>query len=154
MNAYKPSGHSVGESNWHFQFTPAYRRDIFRDTLVRELTTAYLMEAAQNMGLCMASINFGPDHVHMFLEDTRKVSVVDAVHKLKGYSAFKMRKGHRHLFSHKLWGKKFWSGGYFYQTVGTITAASVKEYITKSQSKHWEQPLLPANQKTLVDYSS
>ncbi len=154
MSRYQASGHSVGESNWHFQFTPAYRRDIFADTLVRELTTAYLVEAAQQIGLCVAAINFGPDHVHMFLEGTKKVSLVEAVQKLKGYSSYKMRKGHREIFSDKLWGDKFWSSGYFYQTVGSITAESVKEYITESQSKHWERPLLPANQRTLVSYTS
>ncbi len=154
MSRYQSSGHSVGESNWHFQFTPAYRQNIFADTLVRELTTAYLVEAAQQLGLRVAAINFGPDHVHMFLEETRKVSLIATVQKLKGYSSYMMRKRHRELFSSQLWGGKFWSSGYFYQTVGTITAESVKEYITKSQSKHWEQPLLSASQKTLVSYGS
>ena len=154
MSRYQSSGHSVGESNWHFQFTPAYRQNIFADTLVRELTTAYLVEAAQQLGLRVAAINFGPDHVHMFLEETRKVSLIATVQKLKGYSSYMMRKRHRELFSSQLWGAKFWSSGYFYQTVGTITTESVKEYITKSQSKHWGQPLLPASQKTLMSYGS
>lgn len=154
MNTYTSSGHSVGESNWHLQFTPAYRRGIFADQLTRELTTAYIFEAAKSLGLHIAAINFGPDHMHMFLEDTRKVSVVQAVQKLKGYSSYMMRKGHKELFSNQLWGDKFWSGGYFYQTVGTITSDSVKEYIEKSQSKHWEQPILVPSQKTLISYSA
>lgn len=154
MNTYKSSGHSVGESNWHLQFTPAYRRGVFADQLTRELTTAYIFEAAKRLGLHIAALNFGPDHIHMFLEGTRKVSVVETVQRLKGYSSYMMRKRHRDLFSSQLWGTKFWSSGYFYQTVGTITAESVKEYITKSQCKHWEQPLLPASQKTLVSYGS
>lgn len=153
MNGYTSSGHSVGESNWHFQFTPAYRQNIFADQLIRELATAYLVEAAQKMGLHVAAINFGPDHVHMFLEGTRKVSVVDAVQRLKGYTSYIMRKRHRELFSHKLWGDKFWSGGYFYQTVGTITADSVKEYIVKSQEKHWTSQQT-SNQTTLLGYNS
>ena len=153
MNTYKSSGHSVGESNWHFQFTPAYRRGIFVDQLTRELATAYIFEAARHINLHIAAINFGPDHVHIFLEDTRKVSVIDAVQKLKGYSSYMMRKRHRELFSNYLWGDKFWSAGYFYQTVGTITAESVKEYIEKSQSKHWSQQVR-AGQRTLVNYSN
>ena len=32
------SAHAVGESNYHIQLTPAYRRDIFSDPLVAELT--------------------------------------------------------------------------------------------------------------------
>ena len=107
MSRYQSSGHSVGESNWHFQFTPAYRQNIFADTLVRELTTAYLVEAAQQLWLHVAAINFGPDHVHMFLEETRKVSLIATVQKLKGYSSYMMRKRHRDLFSSQLWGEKF-----------------------------------------------
>jgi putative transposase len=153
MSSYQSSGHCVGESNWHFQFTPAYRRKIFADQLIRELTTAYLFEAAQALGIHVAALNFGPDHVHLFLEQTRKVSVVAAVQKLKGFSSYMMRKLHKDLFQQMLWGDKFWSGGYFYQTVGQITADSVKEYIEKSQQKHWKE-YIEKKQTTLLCYAA
>lgn len=38
------SAHAIGESNYHLQLTPAYRQDIFRDPIVRELTLAYVVE--------------------------------------------------------------------------------------------------------------
>ena len=41
-NELRSSGHTVGETNLHLQFTPAYRRDIFSEPLTRELTTAYI----------------------------------------------------------------------------------------------------------------
>ncbi len=28
--------HSLGESNYHFQFTPKYRRDVFRDVIIKK----------------------------------------------------------------------------------------------------------------------
>ena len=34
-NGLRASGHTMGETNLHLQFTPAYRRDIFADKLVR-----------------------------------------------------------------------------------------------------------------------
>lgn len=150
--AYKVSGHCVGESNWHLQFTPAYRQNIFSDKIVRELTVAYLFEAAQDLNVKISAIECGPDHIHMFLQETRKVSVVEAVQKLKGYSSRMMRKRHMELFEHKLWGEKFWSGGYFFQTVGVVTAETVKEYIEKGQEKHWETN--KREQKTLFNYSN
>lgn len=137
MKAYKSSGHCVGESNWHFQFTPAFRREIFNNSLVRELTIGYLIQASQDLGLKVGAIECGRDHIHLFLQDTRKVSVVEAVHKLKGYSSFMMRRGHHYLFRHLLWGNKFWSAGYFYQTVGVITSETIKTYIENGQEKHW-----------------
>ena len=42
-NELRHSAHTVGETNLHLQFTPAYRRDIFREPLARELTIAYLV---------------------------------------------------------------------------------------------------------------
>ena len=152
MSRYQAQAHCVGESNWHLQFTPAYRRPIFADPLVRELTVAYVMEAAEQLQVRVGAIECGPDHLHVFVQDTRKVSVVQAVHKLKGYASYLMRKRHTALLSHWLWGDKFWSAGYFYQTVGTITAESVKEYITKGQAKHWVPQ--ETQQKTLFNYNA
>jgi len=48
-----------------------------------------------------------------------------------------MRQGHKQLFESKLWGRKFWSAGYFHRTVGAITTETVKHYITEGQKKHW-----------------
>lgn len=149
MKAYKSSKHCVGESNWHIQLTPAYRRPIFSDKSVQELTVAYLVEAAQRLGIQVSAIECGPDHIHLFMQETRMVSIVEAVQRLKGYSSYMMRKGHHHLFKNYLWGKKFWSSGYFYQTVGVITSETVKQYIERGQKKHWAA----ANQKTLFSYS-
>lgn len=150
MSTYQRSKHCVGESNWHIQLTPAYRREIFRDPLTRELTMGYLLEKVRNLGLHLGAIDCGPDHIHMFLENTRKVSVVEAVQELKGYSSYMMRKGHWALFHHLLWGDKFWSSGYFYQTVGTITSETVKKYVAESQGKHWVET---GTQMTLFHYS-
>ena len=63
-----------------------------------------------------------------------------------------MRKGHRFLFKNKLWGKKFWSGGYFYRTVGIVTKQTVKKYVKESQQKHWEHKE-QGTQGTLLRYA-
>jgi len=63
-----------------------------------------------------------------------------------------MRDGHKSLFVNKLWGKKFWSSGYFHRTVGAVNATTVKKYVAESQGKHW-QDKLQVNQKTLLSYS-
>ncbi|KAF0138536.1 MAG: putative transposase [Stygiobacter sp.] len=153
MNTYKSNAHSIGEANWHLQFTPAYRRPIFRDPIVRELTIAYLFEAAAELGVHIGAMECGPDHIHLFVQETRKVSIIAAVQKLKGYTSKKMREAHQPLLREWLWGEKFWSAGYFYQTVGTITAASVKEYILKGQEKHWKGSH-DIRQKTLFNYTA
>lgn len=147
------AAHTVGESNLHLVFTPAYRRDIFRDPLVRELTIAYLMERAGVMGVQVSAIDCGPDHMHVFVQHWKNWAIAALARELKSYASLKMRKGHRELFEHKLWGEKFWSGGYFHRTVGAVTAETVQRYVTESQQKHWEQ-IEHSIQRTLLNYAA
>ena len=151
-NELRHSAHTVGETNLHLQFTPAYRRDIFRDPLTRELTIAYLVERSQQLKVHVAAIDCGPDHIHLFVEDWKNYSIKDLARELKIYASRKMRKGHFSLFSHKLWGVKFWSSGYFHRTVGVVTAETVRKYVKESQKKHWEQRQISA-QQTLLNYA-
>jgi hypothetical protein len=78
--------HSIGEANLHLQFTPKYRRDVFR--------------------------------------------------RLKRVSSRRIRQGCWDSVK-KLWGEAFWSGGYFYRSIGSTTSESIQHYIERSQSKHW-----------------
>lgn len=151
-NDLSHSAHTVGESNLHLQFTPAYRRDIFAEPLVRELTVAYLMERARQLKVFVSAIDCGPDHIHLFVENWKNWSISDLARDLKSYSSLKMRKGHQALFINKLWGKKFWSAGYFHRTVGVVTKETVKRYVAESQSKHWEQRPRGA-QQTLLSFA-
>src|SRR3989344_6893438 len=152
-NELRHSAHTVGETNLHLQFTPAYRRDIFREPLARELIIAYLVEEAQRLKIHVAAIDCGPDHIHLFVEDWKNYSIKDLARELKMYASRKMRKGHWYLFHNKLWGKKFWSAGYFHRTVGVVTAETVRRYVKESQKKHWEQRQF-LSQQTLLNYAS
>lgn len=146
------SAHTVGESNLHLQFTPAYRRDIFAQSLVRELTIAYLLEKANELKVFVSAIDCGQDHIHLFVENWKNWSISDLARELKSYSSRKMRQGHLDLFKNKLWGAKFWSAGYFHRTVGVVTKETVKRYVAESQSKHWEERPR-GTQQTLLHYA-
>ena len=147
------SAHTVGEANLHLQFTPAYRRDVFANPLVRELTVAYLYERAQQLGVFIAAVDCGPDHLHLFIEDWKNWSISSLACELKKYSSRNMRKRHKALFEDKLWRDKFWSGGYFHRTVGVVTAETVKKYVRESQKKHWEHRE-KGTQETLLSYAA
>jgi len=152
-NVLRASGHTVGETNLHLQFTPAYRRDIFSDKLVRELTVAYVLQRAKEMKLEIAAIECGPDHLHLFAKNWKNWKIPVLAGSLKSYSSRLMRKGHKQLFSDKLWGRKFWSSGYFYRTVGAVNAETVKIYIEEGQKKHWREQEQKA-QTTLFGFSA
>lgn len=130
--------HSVGESNFHYQLTSAYRQPIFTDGKIRKLTKAYLLAKAEEMKVIIASVDFGPDHMHFFVANCKNYSVAELIKNLKGFVSRMMRKNHWNLFRHWLWGDKFWTAGYFYRSVGATTSGAIKFYIEHSQTKHWE----------------
>lgn len=152
-NELRSSGHTVGETNLHLQFTPAFRRDIFVDDLVRELTVAYIAQRAQELRVTLAAIECGKDHVHLFVSNWKNYAVSTLAGLLKSYSARMMNKGHKQLFQDKLWGGRFWSSGYFHRTVGAVNSETVKRYITEGQKKHWTAPE-EKRQTTLLHYAA
>jgi putative transposase len=131
------SSHSVGEANYHIQITPAYRAAIFEDPAVKTLTRDYILAAARNHGITVAAIGFGGDHCHVFTVACKNHSAAKVAQLLKGFSSRMMRKHHRDLLIGDLWGDKFWTGGYFYRTVGAVNSNTVQKYVEHSQSKHW-----------------
>ncbi|MBU1103745.1 MAG: IS200/IS605 family transposase [Nanoarchaeota archaeon] len=152
------SSNAIGESNFHIQLTPAFRRQIFRDEQVAELTFACILEKLNELKVVLVAYNFGPDHLHLFVANVRFVSEIELVRQIKGYSSFKMRRHFSSLFKNKLWGNKFWSGGHFYRSVGAVNKETMKHYIEDCQDKHWERASAPKlvedMQKRIVDFST
>ena len=148
--------HTVGESNFHFLFTPAYRRAVFAIEKVRKLVEAYLKVIANELNIVIAAEEFGPDHWHVFLSNCKNYSVPELAQRIKGFISRQMRKNHKKLFEHLLWGDKFWTGGYFYRSVGATTTEAVEFYIKHSQAKHWEivdyEFYKYSNQKQLCEF--
>ncbi len=149
MNELRRSAHAVGEANLHLQFTPAYRRDVFASRVLRDVTTSLFYEQAQRLGIGLAALDYGPNHVHLFVVDWKRYSVAALAQQLKGAVSFALRQDYQYLFDDKLWGEKFWSGGYFYRTVGAVTAETVRRYVAESQAKHWQPK---TQQQTLLFY--
>ena len=133
------SSHAVGESNFHIQLTPAFRQNIFENENVAELTLAYVLEKLAELRVIVVAYNYGPDHLHLFVANVRFVSEVELVRQIKGYSSRMMRKNFWPLFKSKLWGKKFWTEGHFYRSVGAVNKETMKHYIEECQDKHWQK---------------
>lgn len=131
------SRHSVGGSNYHLQFTPKYRRCVFEDIRIRMECERLAMEKAKQLGVDIGAIEFGPDHMHLFVTGCRNYSVSQLVQHFKGYISRYIRLEYANKLRPYLWGDSFWSDGYFYESVGRVTAENVKFYIERQQKKHW-----------------
>ena len=130
--------HSFGGANYHLQFTPKYRRWVFTSRKVQEYCRKTMKEKAEKLGIILSAIEFGPDHVHVFLEGCKNYSASYLAGQLKGYSSYMIRRTCWPEIRAQLWGNHFWSGGYFFETVGRVTGDMVKFYIERQQKKHWQ----------------
>ena len=150
--------HSLGEANLHFQFTPKYRREIFRDEKVKEACEACFRQVAEELGIALHAVEFGPDHCHLFVGACKNYSVAELAQRFKGVSSRMIRQTLWGLVKMQLWGDAFWSAGYFYRSVGSVTSDAIQWYIEHAQRKHWKaldhQAYKELKQKTLTHYMS
>ena len=148
--------HSVGEANIHFQFTPKYRRTVFRDERVREACERSFRRAAEELGVVLHAVEFGPEHCHLFVGACKNHSIAELAQRFKGVSSRMVRRTLWNIVNKKLWGKSFWSAGYFYRSVGSTTNEAINWYIEHAQRKHWKaldhQEYKELKQKTLNHY--
>ena len=131
--------HSYEESNHHLQFTPKYRRRVFREPIIRKVCKGYCFVIARELHITLIAVEFGPDHMHMFVADCKNWSDSQLANRFKGRIAYEVRRRFPEIVRKYLWGGHFWSAGYFHETVGSVTAEARKYYIERCQKKHWGQ---------------
>jgi putative transposase len=155
------SRHTVGLSNYHLQFTPKYRRDVFRDGVVRKKCRDAFEEVAHHLNITILALEFGPEHAHLFIGNCKNYSIPQLAQHFKGFSSKVMRGECWNRIKGKLWGTHFWSSGYFYEAVGRITSETAQFYIERQQGKHWissghdySRYTKTENQATLRDFIS
>jgi len=174
--------HAVVGSNFHLQFTPKYRRDVFRDEVIITECKRIFYEIADRWGVAIKAVAFGPDHrgiclanseipklhsnfedAHLFISGCKNYSVAKLAQYFKGASSRFLRKNYWDRIKGKLYGDSFWSDGYFAESIGRVTSDSIAYYIERQQGKHWKhedydiylrsQQDLDSAQTTLNDFS-
>jgi len=85
-------------------------------------------EVANKPGIIILALEFGPDHIHLFIENCKNYSVPQLARYFKGFSSKVIREECWGSIKRKLWGDKFWSSGYFYEAVGRITSETAQFY--------------------------
>lgn len=148
--------HSVGESNYHVILIPKYRKPLFVHEIIRTKIEQYIREKLEQFGAKLVAIEFGPDHVHMFWTCVKRESLEKIIGQVKGYSGYMIRKVAGLLVREYIWKRGFWSGGYFYRSIGAVTNERVALYIEKSQEKHFlivnKQEFVRIKQTTLASF--
>jgi putative transposase len=130
--------HCVGEAYLHLQLTPKYRREVFENPIIRHAIRGIFSWIAKLLGVTLEAVDFGPDHAHLFIGRWKNYSIPSLAQRFKGRSSFEIRRRMWNDVSKYLHGDSFWSDGYFFETVGSVTADARRFYIERCQKKHWE----------------
>jgi len=151
--------HSKGLSLAHFQFTPAYRRNVFPDDQVKYEIVDCFRKDAEKLGIRVVALGFGPDHMHAYFGHWKNYAIPKLAQQFKGHSSRVVREKHWDRISDKLWGNKFWTAGYFFETAGAVAPENLEWYVAKGQMKHWrnrdefKEVKLIDGQASLLDYN-
>ena len=108
----------------HFIFTPKYRKAFLADAQVAAECERLLRRICSLHQIEIVELAIMPDHVHVFCEIPRRLSVAYSVQQMKRHTSYFLRKRFRALRQEKA----FWGVRYFHRSVGGDRAA-VTRYI-------------------------
>lgn len=110
---------------YHIIWCPKYRRNVLTngiDTRLKELLNNWQEE----LDYQIIEQEIMPDHVHLLIQTTPDVSILNLVKTLKGRTARILRKEFPQLKSRL---PNLWTRNKFIATVGTVSLEVVKQYI-------------------------
>lgn len=130
MDDYNRGGHSKYSVKVHLIFVTKYRKKIFKSDKRADDVKQFLFDAVKKYGYEIVQMETDKDHVHILLEYSPKVSVVDIVKQLKQYSTHQMWCCHEEYLSKQYWKHKIlWSDGYFACSIGQVSQEIIEKYI-------------------------
>ncbi len=137
--------HTKWLCKYHIVFIPKYRRKIIYNQYRRDLQD-YIRLLCQYKGVKIIEGHMMPDHVHLLLSISPKLSVSQFMGYLKGKSSLMMFDHHTNL-KYKFGNRYFWAEGYYVSTVG-LNESTIRKYI-RDQEKHDQV----VDKLTTVEYS-
>ena len=131
---------------YHFVCPIKYRRDVLADGVAQTLKEICL-EIQARFDIHFLEIGTDEDHVHFLIQTVPTASPSSVIQNIKsniGRELFKQRPEIKRM----LWGGKFWSAGFYANTVGEHTEDVIRNYV-HNQGKRYERHY--QGQPTLFD---
>ena len=121
---------SVCNINYHMVWTVKYRRKVLTPDVEKDLKDI-LYKTAADKGFKIVSCEAGDgDHVHCFVTAPPTLSISQIAKYLKGISGKKLFELHPEI-RQKLWNNCLWNHSYYVETIGDVSADTIKAYIAK-----------------------
>ena len=128
--ALRRSAHAVYDTQYHLVWTPKYRKAILEGRLAQRMVEV-LGEIGLAYDIAILEMAVAGDHVHLFCSFPPRLSISQAVSRLKSLSARTIFREFPEV-KRQLWGGEFWEDGYFARTVGDkLTATVIRRYIQR-----------------------
>ena len=122
---------------YHLVFPVRYRRKVISPA-VKETIRVTCLEISYRYEINFVEIGLDVDHVHFLIQSVPSISVQQIVTKVKSLTA-------REIFSsnpevkRELWGGKFWTSGYYANSVSNYGNAEVIGKYVKEQGGNYEK---------------
>ena len=126
MDSAQSLSHTKWECKYHVVWIPKCRQKVLYGRL-RQHLGELLKDLAKQQGCQILEGHLRPDHIHILISISPKVSVSKVIGFIKGKSAIAIARTHvgrRKNFA----GQSFWARGYYVSTVGA-DEESVRAYI-------------------------
>ena len=134
-NNLKHARTCVYNINYHFVWSVKYRRKVITPEIESYMRTL-IWQIADDKGFVVDEFESGEgDHVHLFVTAPPKMSPSLLVQYLKGITGRKLFEQFPEL-RQKLWKGELWNHSYYVETVGDVSADTIRKYIER-QSKQY-----------------
>ena len=132
MKKYRRTKTTVSLINYHFVFSPRYRRKIFDIKNVEERFKEVVRDICYDLEVEIIAIECDRDHTHMFLNCLPTLSPADVMQKIKGASSKIIREEFKEL--NKM--PSLWTRSYFVSTAGSVSSETIKKYVGEQKKRY------------------
>jgi len=128
MPRWNRSKTAVYNMGYHIIWIPKYRRRLLTPTVEVRLKEL-LIEKSKEINVEIVSMETMPDHIHIFLKCTPQHTVSSIIHRLKGYTSYKLRREFMWLNNIR----SLWTRSYYCESIGHISEGTIKKYIAEQK---------------------
>ena len=132
----KHTKHSVGQNAYHLVWKPYKAKPLFKNLYFKKVCEGALRMIAMQYGFKIYELQVMEDHIHLFVECPKLISVSKAFQLFKGISSRILRRNFSYLRDNQ---PRIWSRGKFYRSVGNVSWDVIQNYIASSQGD-WSIP--------------
>ena len=130
-------GHNKSLLLYHYVCPAKYRRDVFTKEVELTLKKTCL-GISKRYEIIFVEIGADEDHVHFLVQSVPSYSPKRVIQTIKSITAKRIFKRHPEV-KKKLWGGKFWTSGYYVNTVGQYGNAEVIKAYVQDQGKEYKR---------------